>query len=59
MKENLFFVATVVKTKMTIKRKLNTKTLREKRDILSHIEKGITNKEGTDKFGVPKNIISS
>ena len=59
MKENLFFVVTVVKTKMTIKRKLNTKTLKEKRDILSHIEKGITNKEGTDKFGVPKNIISS
>ena len=30
---------------MSVKRKLNTKTLKEKCDILSHIEKGMTNKE--------------
>ena len=44
---------------MSVKRKLNTKTLKEKCDILSHIEKGMTNKEADDKFGVPKNIIST
>ena len=49
----------VVKTKMFVKRKLNTKTLKEKCDILSHIEKGMTNKEAADKFGVPKNTIST
>ena len=60
MKKNLFFVLlSVVKTKMSVKRKLNTKTLKEKCDILSHIEKGMTNKEAANKFGVPKNIIST
>ena len=60
MKKNLFFVLlSVVKTKMPVKRKLNTKTLKEKCDILSHIDKGMTNKEAADKFGVPKNIIST
>ena len=44
---------------MFVKRKLNAKTLKEKRDILSHIEKGMTNKESANKFGVPKNIIST
>ena len=44
---------------MSVKPKLNTKTLKEKCDILSHIEKGMTNKEATDKFGVPKNTIST
>ena len=59
MKKNLFFLLlSVVKTKMFVKRKMNTKTLKEKCDILSHIEKGMTNKEATDKFGVPKNTIS-
>ena len=58
MKKNLFFVLSVVKTKMSVKRKLNTKTLKEKCDILSHIEKGMTNKEAADKFGVLKNTIS-
>ena len=43
---------------MSVKRKLNTKTLKEKCDILSHIEKGMTNKEAADKFGVPKTTIS-
>ena len=60
MKKNLFFVLhRVVKTKMSVKRKLNTKTLKEKCDILSHIENGMTNKEAADKFGVPKNTIST
>ena len=44
---------------MSVKRKLNTKTLKEKCDILSHIEKGMTDKETADKFGVPKNTIST
>ena len=58
-KKNLFFVLSVVKTKMSAKRKLNTKTLKEKSDILLHIEKGMTNKEPADKFGVAKNTIST
>ena len=44
---------------MSVKRKLNTKTLKEKCDILSHIEKGMTNKEAANKFGVSKNTIST
>ena len=44
---------------MPVKGKLNAKTLLEKCDILSHIEKGMTNKEAADKFGVPKNTIST
>ena len=59
MKKNLFFVLSVVKTKMSVKRKLNTKTLKERCDILSHIEKGMANKEAAHKFGVPKNTIST
>ena len=35
------------------------KTWKEKCDILSHIKKGMTNKEAADKFGVPKNIDST
>ena len=58
-KKNLFFVLSVVKTKMSVKRKLNTKILKEKCDILWHIEKGMKNKEAADKFGVPKNNIST
>ena len=60
MKKNLFFVLlSVVKTKMSVKRKLNTKTLKGKCDIVSHIEKGMTNLEVADIFGVPKNTIST
>ena len=59
MKKSLLFVLSVVKTKMSVKRKLNTKTLKGKCDILSHIEKGMTNKEAVDKVGVPKNNIST
>ena len=43
---------------MFVKRKMNTKNLKEKCDILSHIEKDI-NKEAAKKFGVPKNTIST
>ena len=43
--KNLFFL---------FKRKLNTKTMEEKCDTLSHIEKEMTNKEAADKFCVPK-----
>ena len=57
MKKNMFFVLSVVKTKMSVKLKLNTKTLKETCDILSHIEKGMTNKEAAYKFGVPRNTI--
>ena len=59
MKKNLLFVLNVVKTKMSVKRKLHTKTLKEKCEILSHIEKGMTNKGAADKFGVPKNTIAT
>ena len=44
---------------MSVKRKLNAKNLKEKCDILSHTEKGMTNREATDKFGVPKNTIQT
>ena len=44
---------------MSVKRKLNTKTFEEKYDILSHIQKGMTNKDVADKFGAPKNTIST
>ena len=47
------------KQKMSVKRKLNMKILKEKCDILSHIEKGMTNKEAANKFVVPKNTIST
>ena len=60
MKKNLLFVLlSVVNTKMSVKRKLNTKTLKEKCDILTHIEKSMRNKEAAEKFGVPKNTIST
>ena len=44
---------------MSVKGKLITKTLKEKCDILSYIEKGTTNKQTAHKFGVPKNTIST
>ena len=59
MKKNLFFVLSVVKTKTSFKLKLNTKTLKEKCDILSHIEKGMTNKDAAEKIRVPENTIST
>ena len=59
MKKNLFFALSVIKTKMSVKCRLNTKTLKEKCGTLSHIEKNMTNKEAADKFGVLKNTIST
>ena len=44
---------------MSVKGKLITKTLKEKCDILSHIEKDVTNKQTVHKFGVPKNTITT
>ena len=44
---------------MSVKRKLNTKTLKETCDILSHIEKDMTNKEAADKFGCLKTPFES
>ena len=58
-KNNLFFVLSVVKRKMSVKRKVNTKISKEKCDILLYIEQGMTNKETPNKFGVPKNTIST
>ena len=59
MKKNLLFVLSVVKIKMSVKLKLNTKTLKDKYEILSHIGKDMADKEAADKFGVPKNTIST
>ena len=59
MKNKSIFCSQCRQNKMSVKRKLNTKTLTGKCDILSHIEKGITNKQTADKFGLPKNTIST
>ena len=59
MKNKSIFCSQCHQNKISVKRKLNTKTLRGKCDILSHIEKGMTNKETADKFGLPKNTIST
>ena len=48
------------RTKMSsVKRKLTNKTLVQKCEIIRHIEKGMTNKEASERFGVPKNTIST
>ena len=59
MKNKSIFCSQCRQNKMSVKHKLNTKTLTGKCDILSHIEKGMTNKETADKFGLPKNTIST
>ena len=43
----------------TVKRKLTNKSLKEKCEIVSYMENGMTNKEASEKFGVPKNTIST
>ena len=58
-KKSLLVVLSVVETKMSFNRKLDTKTLKEKCDILSYIEKSMTDKEAADKFDVPKKTIST
>ena len=42
-----------------VKRKLRNKSLKKECEIIRHIEKGMTNKKGPEKFGVPKNAIST
>ena len=42
-----------------VKRKLKNKKLIQKCQIIRRIEKGMTNKEASEKFGVPKNTIST
>ena len=41
------------------KRKLNVKTLIEKCNALNDIEKGLSNKDASVKYGVPTNTIST
>ena len=43
----------------TVKRELTNKSLKEKCEIVSHMENGMTYKEASAKFGVPKNTIST
>ena len=42
-----------------VKRKLNNVSLIQKCKIIRHIEKGMTNKAASEKFGIPKNAIST
>ena len=42
-----------------VKRKLKNTKLIQKCQIIREIEKGMTNKEASEKFGVPKNTIST
>ena len=42
-----------------VKRKLNNVSLIQKCKIIRHIEKGMTNKAASEKFGIPKNTIST
>ena len=49
----------IVRFKMSVKRKLTTKTLKEKCDILTQIEKGTSNKDASETFCVLKNTIST
>ena len=44
---------------MSVKRKLNTKSLGEKCNALKDLESGMSNKEVAEKYGVPKNTIST
>ena len=44
---------------MSVKRKLTTKSLGEKCNALKDLENGMSNKEVPEKYGVPKNTIST
>ena len=44
---------------MAAKRKLAVKTLAEKCKALKDLEKGISNKDVAEKYGVPKNTVST
>ena len=43
----------------TVKRKLKNTKLIQKCQITRQIQKGMTNKEASEKFGLPKNTIST
>ena len=40
-----------------VKRKLNNVSLIQKCKIIRHIEKGMTNKAASEKFGIPKKVV--
>ena len=42
-----------------LKRKLNNVSLIQKCQIIREIEKGMSNKEAAEKYGIPKNTIST
>ena len=42
-----------------VRRNLKNKSLKEKCEIICHIEKGVANKEASEMYGVPKNTIST
>lgn len=44
---------------MSVERKLTNKTLVQKCEIIREVENGMTNKDASEKFGVPKNTISA
>ena len=44
---------------MAVKRRLAVKTLAEKSQAFRDLENGISNKNVTEKYGVPKNTVSS
>ena len=54
---NFVLIQWMLKNMFAVKRKL-TISLREKCEIIRHIQEGMTNKEVYEKFGVPKNTIS-
>ena len=54
-----FFTAFFRCFNMAVKRKLAVKTLAEKCQALRDLENGISNKNVTEKYGVPKNTVST
>ena len=54
-----FFTAFVRCFNMAVKRKLAVKSLAEKCQALSDLENGISNKIVEEKYGMPKNTVST
>ena len=54
-----FFTAFFRCFNMAVKRKLAVKTLAEKCQALRDLENGISNKNVAEKYGVPKNTVST
>ena len=54
-----FFTAFFRCFNMAVKRKLAVKTLAEKCQTLRDLENGISNKDVAEKYGVPKNTVST